>query len=64
VQNIYNGKDKNMAYKKYEEAEEIIDWDAIAQQPKWMRKLISEGKKKPLMKKKIRSEKKKEESNG
>ena len=43
---------------KYEETEEIIDWDAIAQQPRWMRKKIAEGKRKPLMKKRIRQEKK------
>lgn len=50
-----------MGYNKYEEAEEIIDWDAINSQPPYYRNQIIKGKKPPIMKKQIRKEKRKEE---
>ena len=57
-----NGKGVIMGYSKYEEAEEIIDWDAIKNQPPYYRNQIVKGKKPPIMKKHIRKEKRKEEN--
>ena len=62
-QNILNGKGMIMGFSKYEEAEEIIDWDAIKNQPPYYRNQIIKGKKPPpLTKKLIRKEKRKEEN--
>lgn len=50
-----------MAYEKYEETEDIIDWDAVAKQPLYYRNAIIKGKRKPPMKKIIRKGKRREE---
>ena len=43
---------------KYEETEDIIDWDWVNSQPGWLKKDIIGGKSKPKYKKRIRREKK------
>lgn len=45
-----------MGFDKYEETEDIIDWDWIQSQPKWARTAILKGKQKPKYKKRIRKE--------
>ena len=44
-----------MAYEKYEETEDIIDWDAVAKQPLYYRNAIAKGKRKPPTKKRIKA---------
>lgn len=51
-----------MAYEKYEETEDIIDWDAVAKQPLYYRNAIIKGKRKPPIKKIIRKGKRREEN--
>jgi len=51
-----------MAYEKYEETEDIIDWDAVAKQPLYYRNAIAKGKRKPPTKKIIRKGKRREEN--
>ena len=46
-----------MAFDKYEESEDVIDWDWIQKQPMWYRSKVSSGKTKPRYKKQIRKEK-------
>tara|TARA_R100001463_G_scaffold5264_1_gene18378 strand:+ start:3761 stop:3928 length:168 start_codon:yes stop_codon:yes gene_type:complete len=46
-----------MSYDKYEESEDIVDWDWISQQPMHTRNRIVKGKMKPKIKKRIRKEK-------
>jgi len=46
-----------MAFEKYEETEDIIDWDWLDSQPNWFRKNVINGKQKPRYKKRIRKEK-------
>jgi|TARA_B100001540_G_C15767369_1_gene624620 hypothetical protein len=46
-----------MAYDKYEESEDIIDWDWVSNQSLYVRNKIAKGKKKPKLKKIIRKEK-------
>ena len=46
-----------MGFDKYEETEDIIDWDWIQEQPAWYRKEVMKGKKRPKYKKRIREEK-------
>ena len=50
-----------MAYEKYEETEDIIDWDAVSKQPLYYRNAIAKGKRKPPTKKIIRKGKRREE---
>jgi|TARA_R110000751_G_scaffold268727_3_gene368446 hypothetical protein len=41
----------------FEESEDIVDWDWLQNQPKWLQTEILKGKKKPKYKKRIRKEK-------
>jgi len=45
-----------VAFDKYEETEDIIDWDWVGVQPKWVQNEIVKGKRKPKYKKRIREE--------
>ena len=45
-----------MAFEKYEENEDIVDWDWLDNQPSWFRKDVLKGKQKPKYKKRIRKE--------
>ena len=49
-------EEAEMGFDKYEETEDIIDWDWIQSQPKWARTAILKGKQKPKYKKRIRKE--------
>ena len=49
-------EEAKMGFDKYEETEDIIDWDWIQSQPAWYRKEVLSGKKKPKYKKRIREE--------
>jgi len=46
-----------MAFEKYEETEDIIDWDWLDSQPNWFRKDVIKGKQKPRYKKKDKKRK-------
>jgi hypothetical protein len=46
-----------VAFDKYEETEDTIDWDWIEKQPLWARNAVKKGKLKPKLKKRIRKEK-------
>jgi hypothetical protein len=47
-----------MAFEKYEESEDVIDWEWLDNQPEWFRRDVVRGKQEPKLKKRIRREKK------